>query len=143
MDHSITPSTIAARFDAATLTPAQLDGLACITCGRDDQPMKPVEVRNGVQVFECVDHDQPLTARNLSAVMCAVAHNPTPVLTDREVGLIFRIGSMSSVVIADELGVDVRDFGVSDVQDMLSAQELNALVLFVRDLLGRRQAGAA
>ena len=184
MDHSITPSTTAARFTAATLTPVQLDGLTCITCGSDDQPMKPVEVRDGVQVFECTTHDAPLTAdqlagracvacgaqgkpmhvagevpghgdvfecashitattRNLAAVQNAVALNPTPTLTDREVGLIFRIGSMSSVVIADELDIDVRDFGITDVQDMLSAQELNALVFFVRDLLGRRQAGAA
>ncbi|MEV6159448.1 hypothetical protein AB0L53_54860 [Nonomuraea sp. NPDC052129] len=63
------------RVDAETARPsklneAQRDGLACITCGRDDQPMRPVEVRDGVQVFECSSHDEPLTADQLAGRAC-------------------------------------------------------------------------
>lgn len=43
------------RVEAARMgaTPAQLDGQACIRCGRDDTPMVPVGHVGGVQVFAC------------------------------------------------------------------------------------------
>ena len=126
------------------LTAAQADGLACITCGRDDQPMKPVDVRNGVQVFECTSHTTDTVSDRLQAqVEDAVKLNDRPHLTNREAGLIFRLGSASSVILADELGCDIRDLGISNVHDIMSAQEINELVWFVRELVARRLAGAA
>ena len=167
------------------LNEAQADGLACITCGRDDQPMKPVDVRDGVQVFACTSHDEPLTADQLAGTACvqcgatgqpmhvagqtergdvfectshttttvpdrlqaqvedAVKLNDRPHLANREAGLIFRLGSASSVILADELGCDIRDLGISNVHDIMSAQEINELVWFVRELVARRLAGAA
>lgn len=133
MDHSTTPTT-----EPATLNADQLDGLACITCGRDDQPMRPVDTRNGVQLFECVEY-----TRHLTAVQDAVALNPSPTLTNREAGLIFAIGSGAAVITADELGMDLREVGVKDVYGLMSAQEINEMVWFIRAMLGRRQAGAA
>lgn len=47
-------------LDAATLNPAQRDGLACAVCGRDflipgrDIPSSPVTTVDGAQVFACV-----------------------------------------------------------------------------------------
>jgi len=49
-------------MDAATLTEAQRDGLACVTCGRDyladavPTPHVPVGVVDGGQVFACASH---------------------------------------------------------------------------------------
>jgi hypothetical protein len=39
------------------LTEAQLDSRACIRCGAEDQPMRPVEAWSELssQLFECVD----------------------------------------------------------------------------------------
>jgi hypothetical protein len=39
------------------LTEVQLDGRACIHCGAEDQPMRPVEAWSELssQLFECVD----------------------------------------------------------------------------------------
>ncbi|MFF4475471.1 hypothetical protein ACFY1A_00285 [Streptomyces sp. NPDC001520] len=48
-----------------TLTPAQLDGLACVVCGSDEGPMVPVDVINGCQVFAhplCVESSSDTTA---------------------------------------------------------------------------------
>jgi hypothetical protein len=41
----------------ANLSEAQLDGRACIRCGAEDQPPRPVEAwsRLSSQLFECVD----------------------------------------------------------------------------------------
>ncbi|MEU4225773.1 hypothetical protein AB0F17_15885 [Nonomuraea sp. NPDC026600] len=179
------PITLHGEPVTMTLTPAQADGRACITCGRGDQPMKPVEVRDGVQVFECTTHDAPLTVDQLAGRACvacgaqgmpmhvagevpghgdvfecashiaatvsdhfeakvedAVKLNNRPHLTNREAGLIFRLGSASSVILADELGRDIRDLGISNVYDIMSANEIDELVSFVRDLVARRQAVA-
>ena len=40
-------------------TEAQLDGRACIRCGAEDQPMRPVEAwsAQSAQLFECIDRD--------------------------------------------------------------------------------------
>lgn len=64
MGNPITPV-----YDPSKLNEAQADGLACITCGRDDQPMKPVDVRDGVQLFECTSH-----------VAAAVTPSPKPAI---------------------------------------------------------------
>ena len=39
------------------LTTAQLDGRACVHCGAEDQPMRPVEAwsEQSAQLFECLD----------------------------------------------------------------------------------------
>jgi hypothetical protein len=41
----------------ADLTEAQLDGRACLHCGADDQPTRPVEAWSELssQLFECVN----------------------------------------------------------------------------------------
>ena len=41
----------------ADLSEAQLDGRACVRCGAQDQPMRPVEAWSELssQLFECVD----------------------------------------------------------------------------------------
>lgn len=49
---------------SADLTPAQLDGRACVTCGIDYTtapdliPNRPVGFIGGVQVFGCTSHDE-------------------------------------------------------------------------------------
>ena len=132
------------KLDPSKLNEAQADGLACIACGSDDQPMKPVDIRDGVQVFACTSHTTTTVSGRLQAqVEDAVKLNDRPHLTNREAGLIFRLGSASSVILADELGCDIRDFGISDVHDIMSAREINELVWFVRELVARRLAGAA
>lgn len=35
------------------LSDEQRDGSACIRCGRDDRPMVPVGILDGVQIFAC------------------------------------------------------------------------------------------
>lgn len=54
-DHiTSTPAGANRQFDPATLTPTQLDGIACVTCGAEDGPMKPVAIVPGHgQVFAC------------------------------------------------------------------------------------------
>ena len=44
--------------DASTLTEAQLDGRACIHCGREDttQIVHPRKAPDGGQLFECAEH---------------------------------------------------------------------------------------
>ena len=41
----------------ADLTEVQLDGRACVRCGAEDQPMRPVEAWSAIssQLFECAD----------------------------------------------------------------------------------------
>jgi len=41
-------------IDASTLTTAQRDGSACVHCHATHNPMRPVGILNGVQVFACV-----------------------------------------------------------------------------------------
>src|SRR4030088_3043377 len=50
-------ATATVRQVASTLTEAQLDGRACIGCGAEALPRRPVEAwsRLGSQLFECVD----------------------------------------------------------------------------------------
>lgn len=38
------------------LTVEQRDGQACLVCGRDDAPMRPAGLLDGVQVFACAGH---------------------------------------------------------------------------------------
>ncbi|WP_147944522.1 hypothetical protein [Microbispora sp. CSR-4] len=45
-------------LNVANLTPQQRGGLACVRCGSSDQPMIPVVVVDGVQLFQCITHDQ-------------------------------------------------------------------------------------
>ncbi|WP_432159008.1 hypothetical protein [Streptomyces sp. bgisy153] len=63
-----------AHIDPAQLTPAQLDGIACLVCAVEDGPMVPVGVVNGCQVFAhrvCVD-------RPAHAGMILVVGSTTP-----------------------------------------------------------------
>lgn len=45
-------------LNPANLSDAQRDGRACVTCHRDDRPMAPVGLVDGVQLFECASHEQ-------------------------------------------------------------------------------------
>lgn len=49
------------------MTEAQLDGRACVRCGRDKAPMVPVGTIDGCQVFGCED-----------AIACAAAAEQLP-----------------------------------------------------------------
>jgi len=53
-------------FNAAALTEAQHDGLACVVCGRDyladPVPHRPVGVVDGGQVFACTGCDRQAQA---------------------------------------------------------------------------------
>ncbi|MYW00706.1 hypothetical protein [Streptomyces sp. SID3343] len=44
-----------ASASARVVGPAQLDGLACLICGRGDLPMVPVGFFDGGHVFVCED----------------------------------------------------------------------------------------
>ncbi|WP_327105425.1 hypothetical protein [Nonomuraea glycinis] len=53
MDKSTTPA-----LDPATLTPTQLDGIACVHCHAEDNAMRPVgTIPTYGQVFACLTHD--------------------------------------------------------------------------------------
>lgn len=43
-------------FTPDALTDEQRDGLACVVCGADTAPMRPVGHVDGVQVFACTSH---------------------------------------------------------------------------------------
>lgn len=61
-----------------------------------------------------------------------------------EAEFIFRIGANSTIILALELDIDIREMSTyNDVADMLTAHELADLVRFVRDLVARRTAGAS
>jgi hypothetical protein len=49
------------------LTEVQLDGRACVRCGAEDQPMRPVEAwsESSSQLFECVDVEACADRRGL------------------------------------------------------------------------------
>jgi hypothetical protein len=51
------------------LTTAQLDGRACVHCGAEDQPMRPVEAWSELssQLFECVDGEACADRRGICA----------------------------------------------------------------------------
>ncbi|MFI7148429.1 DUF6907 domain-containing protein [Nonomuraea sp. NPDC050022] len=74
---------ITTTYDPATLNAAQLDGLACVTCGSDDQPMKPVDVRDGVQVFECAEHSMPYWQTEPCPAWCRDVHKGSDEESDR------------------------------------------------------------
>ncbi|MFI7633481.1 hypothetical protein [Nonomuraea sp. NPDC049400] len=82
-------------------------------------------------------------ARGQKAVTDAANLDDSEFLSKRETSLVFHLGALSTVVLADELNIDVREFDYSQAAKLLSAQELNALVLFIRDLVAARMAGAA
>lgn len=82
-------------------------------------------------------------ARGLKAVNDAANLDEREFLSKRETSLVFHLGALSTVVLADELDLDVREFDYSQAAKLLSAQELNALVLFIRDLVAARMVGAA
>ncbi|HEY1296620.1 MAG TPA: hypothetical protein VGJ60_26375 [Chloroflexota bacterium] len=52
----------------ANLSEAQLDGRACVRCGAEDQPMRPVEASSeqSAQLFECVDSQACATRQGIS-----------------------------------------------------------------------------
>lgn len=52
------PQTPPVPFGAGGLSPAQIDGAACVRCGRSDGPMRPVGMLDGGQLFACTSHDQ-------------------------------------------------------------------------------------
>ncbi|MFG1826711.1 DUF6907 domain-containing protein [Microbispora bryophytorum] len=56
-DEVNTPAA-AQPLNVANLTPQQRGGLACVRCGSSDQPTIPAAVVDGVQLFQCVTHDQ-------------------------------------------------------------------------------------
>lgn len=60
-DHiTSTPAGANRQFDPATLTPTQLDGIACVHCHAEDNAMRPVgTIPTYGQVFACLTHDQP------------------------------------------------------------------------------------
>jgi len=39
------------------LSEAQRDGRACAQCGREDRPMRPLVIRDGLSLFVCAAHD--------------------------------------------------------------------------------------
>lgn len=41
------------------LNEAQADGLACVICHNETNPMQPVGTHLGVQLFMCISHDNP------------------------------------------------------------------------------------
>jgi hypothetical protein len=49
------------------LTEVRLDGRACVRCGAEDQPMRPVEAwsESSSQLFECVDVEACADRRGL------------------------------------------------------------------------------
>lgn len=51
-------------FDVTKLTPGQLFGVDCVTCGSSEQPMRPVGIHNGVQLFACTSHDEQPAAED-------------------------------------------------------------------------------
>lgn len=59
-------------FDPETLNPAQLDGRACVVCGTEHGPMKPVDlhVHEGgeTQLFACSSDEQPEMEQLATAV---------------------------------------------------------------------------
>ncbi|MBG0818190.1 hypothetical protein [Planomonospora sp. ID82291] len=58
--------------EAATLSADQLDGIACVRCGRDDTPMTPVGRVDGCQVFACAScatTPEPPAAVDLHALL--------------------------------------------------------------------------
>ncbi|MGY4928019.1 hypothetical protein, partial [Streptomyces sp. 900105755] len=89
-------------FDAAHLSPAQLDGISCVVCDAQDGAMIPVGVVDGGQVFAhrpCVDEpgirpalciapvDTPADVKALRAFAHQVAHEtgrPTVWATDTD-----------------------------------------------------------
>jgi hypothetical protein len=90
-----------------------------------------------------VTPNQTAIQRGLKAVNDATNLDDAEFLTKRETSLVFHLGAMSTVVIADELNIDVRDMGYEAARGLLTANELNALTLFARDLVAARTAGAA
>lgn len=78
MGNPITPV-----YDPSKLNEAQRDGLACITCGSDDQPMKPVDHLDGVQLFECAEHSMPYWQSEPCPSWCAEIHQGKDEESDR------------------------------------------------------------
>ncbi|MEU7741949.1 hypothetical protein [Nonomuraea sp. NPDC049158] len=106
------------RVDAETARPsklnaAQADGLACITCGRDDQPMKPVEVRDGVQVFECSSHGQSTARARTEAAMRSlkdiVASDDSSVRPEFAAAVIAQVNAMHAEM--DHLRAELAELG--------------------------------
>lgn len=107
-----------AHINPASLTPAQLDGTACVICSDEDGAMIPVDVIEGGQVFahrSCVNEPAPSAApvvlvvgntstadhlADLTAFACDVADRlrfPTVVATGRD----YDPTEFEAVVLAD------------------------------------------
>ncbi|MER6343762.1 hypothetical protein ACWC10_00390 [Streptomyces sp. NPDC001595] len=103
-----------ARIDSTNLTPAQLDGIACIVCNEEDGAMVPVGTVDGCQVFAhraCISETSRtvLVVGNTTtsdaladafAFACDVADRlrfPTVVATHRD----YNPGDYEAVVLAD------------------------------------------
>ncbi|MFE2019985.1 hypothetical protein ACFW9O_18310 [Streptomyces sp. NPDC059499] len=59
------------------LTPAQRDGLACVTCHGDDAPMIPVGTFDGCQVFACAATCTAQGAEEPPTVDCSHCGEPS------------------------------------------------------------------
>ncbi|MFD7461332.1 MULTISPECIES: hypothetical protein [unclassified Streptomyces] len=100
------------EIDPAALTPAQLDGIACVVCADEERSMRPVGVVDGCQVFACVpcvDGPTVLVVGNtstadaladLTAFACDVSDRlrfPTVVALHRD----YNPGDYEAVVLAE------------------------------------------
>ena len=55
------------KLDPTTLTPSQLDGVACVKCFAEDDAMVPAGIVNGVQVFACIPCEDKREDKQLPA----------------------------------------------------------------------------
>ncbi|MFI7618021.1 DUF6907 domain-containing protein [Nonomuraea terrae] len=73
--------SITRTYDPATLTPTQLDGIACVACHAEADTMRPVGIINGAQVFACLGcvttivTQEPQAAPQLPPTVEARAHD--------------------------------------------------------------------
>ncbi|TDC98493.1 hypothetical protein E1292_35225 [Nonomuraea deserti] len=138
MDKSSTINTdhTTVGFDPETLNPAQLDGRACVVCGTEDGPMKPVDLyvhENGeTQLFACSGQTPEQPASSATALQKLRDVLGVDEITGLDLADAVRVGMVLGQMLASD--GDVR-MVVEDLTD----DEHDELRRAVVDVLDRRR----
>ncbi|MFF1764789.1 hypothetical protein [Streptomyces sp. NPDC058249] len=130
------------EINPATLTPAQLDGIACVVCGDEERPMRPVGAVDGCQVFACPPCVDGPTA-DVAPVVLVVGDASTPVALEDLTAFAFdvadRLGVPARVAVGraydvtDYAGVALADNWLDDVSSVVLGIEAQGADMFVID----------